>query len=299
MAIASGRCEVAMIAYASRQRTKRLRVLAPSTGSGTAVYAADPVTLTSQFQTPYGMPFPIGSFAMQAARHMAQYGTTAEQLAEVAVTARRWASLNPKAWVREPLTVDEVLRSKMISDPLHRLDCCLVTDGGGVVILTHAARARDAAKRPIRILGAGESHSVFHADQMGDLTVTPATVSGRNAFAMAGVTPAEVDFFEPYDAFTINVIMQLEDLGFCPKGEGGRFVEDGRLGPGGELPTMTAGGGLSYCHPGALSLLLIIEAVRQLRGEAGERQVPDAKVGVVHGIGGIAVAATLVLGNEG
>jgi acetyl-CoA acetyltransferase len=245
------------------------------------------------------LPVPIGPYALVAARHMAQYGTTPEQLAEVAVTARRWARLNPKAWSRDPLTVDDVLASRMISDPLHKLDCCLVTDGGGAVVLTHGDRARDAARRPIRVIGAGESHGHWHLTQHADLTVSPGVISGREAFGQAGITPADVDVIQPYDAFTINVIMHLEDLGFCPKGEGGRFVEGGRLGPGGDLPALTSGGGLSYCHPGALGLLLLIETVRQLRGECGERQVPDARIGVAHGMGGFnSIATTAVFARD-
>ena len=290
VAIATGRCSVALIAFASRQRSRRQRKL---------IHPDDPTSLASQFQTPYGLPMPIGHFAMVAARHMHQYGTSPEQLAEVAVAARRWAQLNPKAWSRDPLTVGDVLASRMISDPLHKLDCCLITDGGGVVIVTDAAHARSAVKTPIRVLGAGESHTHWHIAQMPDMTVSAAAVSGREAFGMAGITPDDVDVFQPYDAFTINPLLAVEDLGFCAKGEGGAFVSDGRLGPGGSLPSMTSGGGLSYTHPGAFGILLLVEQVRQLRGEAGERQVPDARIGVVHGIGGLfSVGSTVVLARE-
>ncbi|HEX5503703.1 MAG TPA: acetyl-CoA acetyltransferase [Thermomicrobiales bacterium] len=290
LAIAAGRCEVALVAYASRQRTRRGRSMLPR---------GDTSSLTAQFQTPYGLPMPIGHYALIAARHMHQYGTTSEQLAEIAVAARRWAQLNPKAWKRDPLTVADVLASRPISTPLHRDDCCLVTDGGGVLILTSAARARDAARRPVRVLGAGESHTHWHISQMPDLTISAGAVSGREAFAMAGITPADVDVLEPYDSFTVTVLLALEDLGFCGKGEGGAFVEGGRLAPGGALPAMTSGGGLSYCHPGALGLLLLVEAVRQLRGEAGARQVPDAEIAVAHGVGGMmSTAGTVVLARE-
>jgi acetyl-CoA acetyltransferase len=290
LAIANGRCEVALLAYASRQRSLRSRSMAGGSPQ---------VTIRTQFETPYGLPFPIGCYAMIAARHMHQYGTTSEQLGEIAVAARKWAQMNPKAWRRDPLTIDDVLQSRMISDPLHSLDCCLVTDGGGVVILTNKERARDAVKKPIRVLGAGESQTHWHMAQMPDMTVSPGAVSGREAFAMAGIKPTDVDFIEPYDSFTITVLLALEDLGFCKKGEGGPFVEGGRLAPGGELPAMTMGGGLSYNHPGALGLLLLVEAVRQLRGEAGERQVPNAKIGVAHGVGGVySTAATVVMTNE-
>lgn len=299
LAIAAGRCEVALIAYASRQRTKRSRRMHYSSSAGTGYLLSDPFTLTEQFQAPCGMPTPIGGYALLAAQHMHQYGTKATQLAEVAVTARRWAQLNPKAWSRDPLVVDEVLSSRMICDPLHKLDCCLITDGGGVVVLTHADRARDSVKKPIRILGAGESHTHWHIAHKLEGSVAPGEVAGKEAFAMAGITHEDVDVLEPYDAFTINVIIHLEDLGFCGRGEGGAFVEEGHLGPGGKLPAMTSGGGLSYCHPGALGILLLVEAVRQLRGEAGARQVPDAKIAVAHGMGGYhSFASTVVLGRD-
>ena len=291
LAVAAGRCEVALLAYASRQRSRRSR---------TMLVAPDDYTLSGQFEAPYGILSPIGQYALIAARHMYQYGTTAEQMAEVAVAARRWAQLNPKAWERQPLTVEDVLASEPISEPLRRLDCCLMTDGGAAVVITTADRARDAAKRPVRILGAGESHTHWHISQMRDLTVSAGAVSAREAFGMAGITPADVDFVEPYDNFTSAVIMHVEDLGFCRKGEGGPFVTGGRLAPGGTLPAMTSGGGLSYNHPGMLGLLLLVEAVRQLRGEAGARQVPRARIGVVHGIGGVSfgAAATVVLAHE-
>jgi acetyl-CoA acetyltransferase len=291
-AIADGACEVALIGYASRQRSRRSRQPA---------VMRDPYTtpLSAQFESPYGMPFPIGQYALIAARHMHQFGTTPEQLAEVAVAARHWANLNPKAWRRGPLDIDDVLGSTMVADPLHKLDCCLVTDGGGAVVLTTASRARDAAKRPVRVLGAGESHTHWRISQMPDLTVSAGARSARDAFSRAGITTADVDFVQPYDSFTITVLMALEDLGFCAKGEGGRFVADGRLRAGGALPAMTSGGGLSYNHPGALGLLLLVEGVRQLRHEAGERQVDGAQVGVVHGVGGFfSTAGTVVLARD-
>jgi acetyl-CoA acetyltransferase len=290
LAVADGRCDVALIGFASRQRSRRGRNVA---------WTGDPDSLWSQFQAPYGLPAPIGQYALAAARHMYQYGTTSEQLAEIAVAARKWAQLNPKAWMRDPLTVQDVLDSRLVSDPLHKLDCCLITDGGGAVIVTNGERARNAAKKPVRILGAGEGQGSWHITQMPDLTVTPGAISGKQAFEMAGITPDEVDVFQPYDAFTITVLLQLEDLGFCQKGEGGSFVEGGRLAPDGALPSMTSGGGLSYNHPGALGVMLLIESVRQLRGEAGARQVPDAKIGVAHGNGGfLSTAATVVMARD-
>jgi acetyl-CoA acetyltransferase len=289
-AIHAGRCEVALIAYASRQRTRRSRKMTRE---------SDTSSLGAQFELSYGLPGPLGHYAMIAARHMHQFGTTSEQLAEIAVAARSWAVKNPKAWSRDPIAVADVVGSRLICDPLHRLDVCLVTDGGGALVVTTAERARDAAKRAVRILGAGESHTHWGIAQMPDLTVTAAAVSGREAFGMAGITAADVDVLEPYDSFTITVLLALEDLGFCGKGEGGAFVEGGRLGPGGALPALTSGGGLSYNHPGAFGLLLLVEAVRQLRGEAGERQVPGAEIAVAHGVGGLmSTASTVVLGND-
>lgn len=284
LAIATGACEVALIVYASTQRSD----------SGRLVSQAN--------QLPYESPFrprhPVSMYAMAAARHMHQYGTTREQLAEVAVAARKWARLNPKAFVRDPLTVEDVLNSRMVSEPLTARDCCLVTDGGGAVVVTSAERAKDLRKAPVYVLGAGEAHWHRHISQMPDLTVTAATASGGRAFAMAGLTPSDVDVVQLYDAFTINTILFLEDLGFCPKGEGGPFVSDGRIAPGGELPVNTNGGGLSYCHPGMYGLFTQIEAVRQIRGECAERQVADVAVAVAHGSGGVLSSqVTAILGG--
>jgi acetyl-CoA acetyltransferase len=289
LALQAGHCDVALIAYASRQRSRRNRSMMVGIDD----------SLGGQFEAPYGLPLAIGHYALIASRHMHQFGTTPEQLAAVAVTARRWAAMNPKAWSREPLTVDDVLASAPISEPFHKLDCCLRTDGGGAVVVTRADRAMDAAKPSVPILGAGESHTHWNMSQMRDFTVTCARESGQAAFRQAGIAQTDVDFLEPYDNFTSSVILQLEDLGFCDKGDGGPFVAEGNLAPGGSLPAMTMGGGLSYCHPGALGILLLIEAVRQLRGEAGERQLPDPQIGVVSGIGGISnsAAATVVLGR--
>lgn len=290
-AIAQGRCEVALITYASRQRTRRQRGL---------IRSSEDMNIRAQFETPYGLPMPIGQYALMAARHMHEYGTTSEQLASVAVAANQWAQRNPKAWRRNPITIEDVLNSRMVSSPLHRLDCCLITDGGGAVVVTSRAAAESATKRPIRILGAGESHGHWHIDQMHDLTVTPGKLSSQAAFAQAGITAADIDVLQPYDSFTITVLLALEDLGICARGESGDFAVDGNLAPGGALPAMTSGGGLSYCHPGALGLLLIVEAVRQLRHECGARQVSgDPQIAVAHGVGGFhSTAATVVLGRD-
>jgi acetyl-CoA acetyltransferase len=218
---------------------------------------------------------------------MHEFGTTRDQLAEVAVSARAWAQLNPAAWRRDPLTVDEVLAAPMVCDPLGVLDCCLVTDGGAAVVVTSAGRARGLATPPVHVLGVGEAHSHRHISSMPDLTTTAAVESGRRAYEAAGLGPADVDVALLYDAFTITPLLFLEDLGFCAKGEGGAFVEGGRTAPGGDFPMNTNGGGLSYCHPGMYGLLLVVEAVRQLRGECGERQVEGCQTAIVHGNGGV------------
>jgi len=252
-----------------------------------------------EFEVPYGLRMPIGAYAMSASRHMALYGTTSEQLAQIAVTTRAWASMNPRARYQDPITVDDVLSSSMECEPLHKLDCCLVTDGAGAVAVTGAERAADLRRPPVYVLGCGTAHDHSSISQMPDLTQTCGVVSGRTAFEMAGVKPSDVDVAELYDSFTITVLLALEDLGFCGKGEGGDFVADGKTGPGGSFPLNTNGGGLSYTHPGMYGMFLLVEAVRQLRGDCGDRQVADAEVAVAHGTGGVlSSTATLVLGTE-
>ena len=286
-AINAGMCEVALITYGSTQRS----------ASGGLVSSGAP--LTKSYEAPFGPRLPVTAYALAAARHMYQFGTTREQLAEVAVAARKWAQLNPVAFERGDLTIADVLASRMVSSPLTVRDCCLVTDGGGAVIVTSAERARSLRRAPVFILGAAEAH--WHKDifQMPDLTVTAAAESGPRAFSLAGLTPADVDVLQLYDAFSINTLLFLEDLGFCKKGEGGSFVQGGAIAPGGRLPVNTSGGGLSYCHPGMFGIFLIIEAVRQLRGECGPRQSADAHVALVHGNGGmLSSQVTALLGDE-
>jgi acetyl-CoA acetyltransferase len=206
--------------------------------------------------------------------------------------------MNPKARYRDPITVEDVLASPLQCSPLHLLDCCLVTDGAGAFVMTSAERAKDLAKPPVYVLGAATATDHMMISQMPDLTTTPGVVSGAAAFAMAGLGPSDVDVLMGYDSFTITALLHLEDLGFCPKGEGGAFAEGGRLGPGGQLPMNTNGGGLSYTHPGMYGMFLVVEAVRQLRGECGQRQVPAANVAVAHGSGMVlSVMSTLVLGT--
>jgi len=292
-AIATGLCEVVVGVYASTPRQDRR--LGPSAPS----YGPMGPDVGGEWETPYGTRMPMTSYALAASRHMAQYGTTSEQLAQIAVDTRRWAELNPRARYRDPLTVDEVLASPMLVSPLHQLDCCLVTDGAGAYVLTSADRARDLARPPVYVLGAATGLDHWVISQMPDLTVTPGAISGPAAFAHAGIAPDDVDVLEAYDSFTITALLHLEDLGFCAKGEGGAFVEDGKLGPGGALPMNTNGGGLSYTHPGQYGMFLLVEAARQLRGEAGPRQVAGAEVAVAHGCGGVLSATgTVVLGTE-
>jgi acetyl-CoA acetyltransferase len=278
LALNAGLCDIVLVAYGSNQRTGTGRAEA-----GRHKVALDPLP----FEHPYKPFNPPTSYALAAARHMHQYDTRREQLAAIAVAARQWAQLNPEAFAREPLTLDDVLGSRMVSDPLTVRDCCLVTDGGGAYVLTRAERAKDLPKPPAYLLGVGAAHWHRQISSMPDLTVTAATESGRRAYEMAGLGPEDVDVLELYDAFTINTLLFLEDLGFCEKGEGGGFVAGGRIAPGGALPVNTNGGGLSCVHPGMYGIFLIVEAVRQLRGEAGARQVKDAAVALAHGNGGV------------
>src|SRR5450631_1074361 len=284
LALDAGLCDVALIAYGSNQ----------ATASGALVQTSR----SSLYEAPYKPLRPISSYALAAARHMHQYGTTKRQLAEVAVAARRWAQLNPEAVARDELSIDTVVNARMVSDPLGVRDCCLVTDGAAAIVLTRRDRARHLHSRPIHVLGAAAA--VTHADisAMPDLTVTGAVQSGARAYAQAGVTAADIDVVQVYDAFTINTILFLEDLGFCAKGEGGAFVEGGRIAPGGALPVNTSGGGLSYCHPGMFGLFTLVESVRQLRGEAGDRQVQGAELALAHANGGVLSSqATAILGT--
>ncbi len=287
-AIRAGKCEVALITYASTQLSSRGRVM----GTG-----GRPATIPeATYESPYGNTL-VGAYAMAARRHMYQFGTTSEQLAEIAVVSRQNAILNPLAMYRDPITVQDVLNSRMIADPLHLLDCCVVSDGGGAVLVTTEERARDLKQQPVYVLGSSESHTHAHISQMPDLTVTAAAFTAPRAFAEAGVTPGDIDMAMIYDSFTITVLLLLEDLGFCKKGEGGNFVEEGRIALGGQLPINTDGGGLSSNHPGMRGIFLIIEATRQLRNQCGPRQVEGAKLAVAHGSGGLLSSqATTILG---
>ncbi|QIE89792.1 thiolase [Pseudomonas nitroreducens] len=281
----AGYCDTALVMYGSNQRT----------ASGGLVS----MRLPSPYEKPYRPLTPLSSYALAASRHMHEYGTTREHLAAVAVAARNWAKLNPQAFVRDDLSIEDCLKARLVSDPLSVRDCCLVTDGAAAIVLTRADRARDLQANPVYILGAAAATWYSGVDQAVDLTVTAARESGQRAYAIAGVGPQDIDVVQLYDAFTINTLLFLEDLGFCPKGEGGRFVADGAIGPGGSLPVNTNGGGLSCCHPGMYGLFTMVEACQQIRGEAGQRQVEGAQLALAHANGGtLSSQATLILGSS-
>jgi len=290
-AIEAGLCNVALLDYATTSRSDLKRRIR---SANVAIDARGP----AQFESAYGHTV-IGRHAMAATRHMHEFGTMPEQLAEIAVQTRFNASHNPKAMYRDPITVEDVIGSREICSPLHMLDCCIRSDGGGAVVLVAEDRVADLPKKPVWILGAAEAISHHTMSEWVDFTESPARYSAERAFAMAGVKPDDIDVLQVYDSFTITVLLTLEALGFCPKGEGGRFVEGGRLRLDGDLPTNTDGGGLSSNHPGMRGLFLIIEAARQLRGEADGRQVDGARLAAVNGTGGwFSSTGTLVLGVD-
>jgi acetyl-CoA C-acetyltransferase len=289
-AIAAGKCRVALITLAGLPRTlglERGRGASPESG----------------FESPFG-PTTVSMYALAARRHMYEYGTTSAQLAEIKVAASQHAAVNPNALLPRAVTVEEVLDSPVISDPLHRLDCCVITDGGGALVVVAPEVARDLPRRTVRVLGHGEAPKHARNGHV-DLTYTGARWSGPRAFEEAGVTVADIDYASIYDSFTITVLETIEDLGFCKKGDGGHFVADGALrAPGGALPFNTDGGGLCNNHPASRGgMTKVIEAVRQLRGEAHPQvQVPDCEIALAHGTGGSLAtrmgSATLILGRE-
>ncbi|MTD52972.1 thiolase domain-containing protein [Amycolatopsis pithecellobii] len=291
-AVASGKCKVALVAMAGLPLSGVV-----NRGGGGAPAPEHP------YESGYGVTVPAG-YALAAQRHMYEFGTTSEQLAEVKVAAAHHAQFNPNAKLRQPVTIEEVVNSPLISDPLHRLDCCITTDGGGALVIVSEDVARTLPRRTVKILGHGETVKHSETGRI-DLSYTGAAISGPRAFAEAGLTPRDVDYVSIYDSFTITVLMSLEDLGFCEKGKGGAFVSDGALrGPDGMLPFNTDGGGLCNNHPDFRGgMVRTIEAVRQLRGEAApEVQVPGCRIGLVQGHGGSigfrTAAATLLLGAE-
>lgn len=277
-AISAGRADVILLAYGSTARSdlkKKLRTASLNWGTRGP----------SQFEAPFGHSL-ISKYAMAARRHMYEYGTTLEHLAEIAVSARYNAALTPFASYREPISIEDVLGGPMIADPFTKLQCCIRSDGGAAVIMVAEDRVKDLACAPVWVLGSAEAGSHVSMSQWGDFTTSPAAVAGPLAFERAGIRPDEIDVAQVYDAFTYMALITLEDLGFCAKGEGGPFVADGKLRVGGSLPTNTDGGGLSACHPGMRGLFLLVEAARQLRGECGERQVAGARLACVSGTGG-------------
>lgn len=287
LALERGQADVILIVYGSAQKSEGSRNL-----------GGRPANLTFQYETPWGLPTPAGGYALAAMRHMHEHGTRREDLAEIAVAARQWAALNPRATHRAPLSIDDVLSAPRVCDPLGVLDCCLVTDGAGAVVMTRASHARSLGARPVHIRGYGQSATHWTITTALDLAwLKPAEVAATRALDMAGIGRDAIDLVQLYDSFTITTLMTIEALGFCGRGEGGEFVRGGRLAPGGDFPINTSGGGLSYCHPGMLGIFLLIEAVRQLRGEVEpERQVADVSTVLVHGTGGtLSSGATCIL----
>lgn len=289
LSIAAGRCEVALLVYGSNQRTGRGRDL----GTATRGRAKGP----RQFEVPYGTNTVV-EYALAAQRYLHDFGATPEQLAAVAVATRRHAASNPRAMYRDPITVEDVLASRPIAEPLHLLDCCVISDGGGAVVLTSLERARDLRTAPVRVLGSGSAIGTMTVAQMDDVTDIPARISGQRAFAEAGVGPTDIDVAQLYDSFTITVLLQLEALGICERGTAGAWVVNGGMDLGGALPTNTDGGGLSSNHPGMRGIFLLVEAVRQLRGEA-DRQVEGAELALCSGTGGLlSTCSTVILGVD-
>ncbi len=289
-ALESGQCNAVLVCYGSTQRTAQF--------NRAELTKVRKVLDPQPYEMPYDPPLPVAAYALAAGRHMHQYGTTREQLAEVAVAARKWAQLNPEAVMRGDLSAEDVINARPVCDPLTVRDCCMVSDGAGAFVLVRADRARDLKRKPVYLLGNATAVWNRQVSSMHDLTVTAAAESGARCFDMAGYRAADMDLAMLYDAFTINTILFLEDLGFCKKGEGGAFVQDGAIAPGGRLPVNTNGGGLSCIHPGMYGVFLVIEAVRQLRGECGARQLDAPQLAVVHGNGGtLSSQSTAVLGT--
>ena len=293
-AIRQGLCETVLISYGSDQLTAMGRTL----GTGGMHSGGARVGGPAQFEAPWGLSL-VGAYAMAARRHMHEFGTTSEQLAEIAVGVREFAGLNPHAMHRDPITVDDVLSSRLIADPLHKLDCCVISDGGGAVLMTTAERARDLRQPPVYVLGAAAAQTHWNISQMPDMVETAAARVAPMAFEQAGLGPEDIATVQLYDSFTITVLLLLEDLGFCKKGEGGYFVEEGHLRRGGSLPLNTDGGGLSSSHSGMRGIFLLIEAVRQLRGQAGDAQVPDCRTALAAGSGGwLSCMGVTILGRD-
>ena len=284
-AINAGYCEVALVTHGEAGRSARDRA------------RRDPAEPGEQFEVPYGfIGAPVG-YSMACRRYMHEYGEdrTRQGMADVAIATRKWALMNPKAYMKDPTALDDYHGSRWVSWPFHLLDCCLVTDAGGAYVVTTAERARNLKKKPVWVLGAAEAHDHAIVSQMPDLTSTVARETGKKALARAGVVLGDIDLAMIYDSFTYTVLVTLESLGFCGKGEAADFVRDQRTAPGGDFPMNTSGGGLSYTHTGMYGMFLVVEAVRQLRGECGERQLPDPKISLINGTGGILSSASTAI----
>jgi acetyl-CoA acetyltransferase len=288
-AINEGLCETVLITHGESGRSR----------IGGGRFGASPSSLNGQFEMPYGPVGPPTMFTVPVLRYLKTYGLGPEDMAPVAVIQREWAHLNPRASYRDPITIDDVMNAEMIAWPFTKLMCCLVTDGGGALILTSAERAKDFPQKPVYILGTGESVETPLVSQMEDFTSSKAfRVSGKKAFEEAGIKHADVDHLMIYDAFAHLPLYGLEDLGFCKPGEAAAFIRERNTAPGGKLPLNTNGGGLSYMHSGMYGMYALQESVRQMRGIA-PAQVPDAKISIAHGVGGMfGASGTIVFSNE-
>lgn len=288
LAIEAGLVDTALVTYGSTNYSDRRE--------GRQQYEPQRPVLTRQYENPYGVMNPIGSYAMAARRYMHEYDVDRADLAEIAVSTRKWAERNPRAMMRDPLTVEEVLDSPPVCEPLHKLDCCLVSDAGGAIVLTAAENVADSGAAPVHITGLAQTHTHEHISQMPDLTVPGAAQTAERAYEMADVGPDDLDVAELYDSFTITTALLTESVGLAEPGNGTSLFAAGETAPGGSMPVNTSGGGLSYLHPGTYGIFLIIEAVRQVRGTAGDRQVPDVDTALAHGSGGVlATHATMIL----
>lgn len=284
LAIEAGLCDHVLILYGSNARSSR---------------DLNGLIETPFYESLYEPMVPLSGYALAASRYMHEYGATREDFAHVHLSARQWAAKNPDAELRDPISIDEILSARQIATPFSKFDCCLMSDGGAALVLSRTDLAKETRKPPVFIRGAASAHWHREIAQMPDLTVTPASESGPRAFEIAGVTHSDIDVIQLYDAFTLNPILLLEDLGFCKKGEGAAFIREGNIAPGGSLPVNTNGGGLCCVHPGMYGLYCLIEAVTQLRGEAGDRQIEDAEIAIAHGNGGtFSHQSTVVLGGE-
>ena len=290
LALYHGLCDVAVISHGESGRSR----------VGGFRAAAGPALPAGQFEAPFGTFGPTTLFSIPILRYMKEYGRAREEFAEVAVNTRKWASLNPRAMMRDPITVEDVLNSRLVCYPLTLFMCCLVTDAAGALVLVRADRAKDVRRDPVYILGSGEGMEHQQVAQMRDFTVSRAyQMAGARAFEMAGVKQEEIDFLELYDAFVHTPVYALEALGFAKRGEALDLIMSGRMAPGGDLPLNTNGGGLSYTHSGMYGMFALVEGIRQLRGQRGEGQVPNAQIGLCHGVGGMfSASATVIFTNQ-